>query len=355
MAPFLIAMPVFQLVLFGYAVSTDVRHVQTVVCDLDNSPTSRLLVHDLVHGGYFDLVSSVQSPSDAVRFLDEGRASLALVIPRDLHRDIARGDTVTVQALFDGSDGGTATVGLAYVNRAVARRGLIVLNERMQRAGSNALVGARLSADTRVLYNPGLETRNFMVPGVVCVVVGLAMTVASALAIVREREIGTMEQLIVTPVRPWELMVGKLVPYLLIGYVDLVAILMIGDRLLGVAVRGSLSLLLLLAGVFLVAQLAIGLAISTVSRTQQQAMLSSVFFLMPNMLLSGFIFPIANMPPVLQAATYALPMRYFLVIVRGIYLKGNGIGQLYGEIWCLVALAVAILAAAASRFRKTYD
>jgi len=164
-----------------------------------------------------------------------------------------------------------------------------------------------------------------------------------------------MEQLIVTPVRPWELMVGKLVPYLLIGYVDLVAILMIGDRLLGVAVRGSLSLLLLLAGVFLVAQLAIGLAISTVSRTQQQAMLSSVFFLMPNMLLSGFIFPIANMPPVLQAATYALPMRYFLVIVRGIYLKGNGIGQLYGEIWCLVALAVAILAAAASRFRKTYD
>jgi ABC-2 type transport system permease protein len=355
MLRFLLVVPVIQLLLFGYAISTDIKHIRTVVCDMDRTPESRGLVRVLGLSEHFDVVGYPDRYSDVGRWLDEGRAAVALVIPRGMARRLDAGRKASVQVLLDGSDANTGTVAISYLSGFFRQQTERIAIEHRMRQPLNRRQVPGIWAETRVWYNPMLSSAAFMVPGAMCVIVGLSATIATALAIVKEREIGTMEQLIVTPIGAWELMAGKTLPYLGMGGVNVTAILLANAALFRVPLRGSLALLITVTALFLVASLAVGLLISTVSRTQQQAMLTAFFFLMPNFLLSGFMFPIENMPAVMQWVTYALPLRYFLVIVRGIFLKGSGPADIAGQVWPLALLTFAIMALAVSRFSKRLD
>lgn len=355
MLPLLLAVPVLQLVLFGFAISTDIKHLRVAVCDLDRSAASRAIVRALGSSEYFDIAGFVDAYGDIDRWLDQGRASIGLVMPPTLDRDLASGRTARIQVLLDGTDATAGTVALAYLARFLQEQSVRLLAARSDRRGPVASAGPRIEAETRFWYNPLLLTVVFMVPGAMCVIVGMSATIATALAIVREREIGTMEQLIVTPLRPWELMVGKTIPFLAVGIFNMTAVLIANALIFRVPMRGSLMVLYGTFALFLVCSLAVGLLISTVSRTQQQAILSAFFFLMPNFLLSGFIFPIENMPVVLQWVTFLLPLRYHLAIVRGVFLKGLGLAEISDQIWPLAALTVAIMALAVWRFQKRLD
>ncbi len=355
MMPFLFIVPVVQLILFGYAISTDVKHLRVAVCDMDRTAQSRDLVRQVVSSEYFDLVGRMDRPGDARQWLDEGRASVVIVVPEHFQRDVKSGDTAQLQVLLDGSDANTGTVAMGYLSRLFQSVGAQWQLSRLQWLGRTRPVIPGIQAETRVWYNPLLASALFMVPGVMCVIVGLVATVSTALTIVKEREIGTIEQLIVTPLRSWELMAGKTLPFLAVGYTNITVILIANALLFHVPLRGSLALLLALSALFLGAQVGIGLFISTVSHTQQQAMMTAFFFLMPNFLLSGFMFPIENMPWVLQLVTYLLPMRYFLVITRDIFLRGSGFALVSDQVWPLVLLTAVIMTVAILRFHKRLD
>ncbi|NUQ71652.1 MAG: ABC transporter permease [Chthonomonadales bacterium] len=355
MMPMMLVAPVIQLIVFAFAISTDIRNLPVAVCDMDRTASSRDLIRELTSSEYFRLIGRFDRHGDADRWLDEGRASVIIIVPRGFERDLKSGDTADLQVLLDGSDPNTATVAMSYLSRLIQSRSVRILSDRSIRSGRVAASSPSITAETRTWYNPTLASALFMVPGAMCVIIGMSATIATALAIVREREIGTMEQLIVTPLQSWELMLGKTLPYLAVGMVNMAAILIANALIFHVPVRGSLTLLLALGGVFLIASLYLGLLISTLSRTQQQAMLTAFFFLMPNFLLSGFMFPIANMPQVLQWATTLLPLRYFLVMVRGIFLKGSGFSEMTDQFWPLTIITVAIGVVAVSRFQKRLD
>ncbi len=355
MLRFLLIVPVLQLLVFGYAVSTDIKDVRVVVCDLDRTGESRSLIRSMGVSESFNVVGYLPRPNDADAWLDRGSAAVALIIPPGHARSLRRGDTAPVQVLLDGSDANTGTVALAYLARFFRRHSAKIVMERSVRSPAGRPAQGGIEAETRFWYNPSLVSSAFMVPGAMCVIIGLAATIATALAIVKEREIGTIEQLIVTPIRSWELMLGKTLPYLTIGMVNATAILIANALLFRAPMRGNLALLLCVTALFLVSSLAIGLLISALSRTQQQAMLTAFFFMMPNFLLSGFMFPIRNMPEPLQWITTVLPLRYYLVIVRGIFMKGSGLTDIVGQLWPLGCLTVVIMALAIARFGKRLD
>lgn len=352
---FLFAMPVLQLTLFGYAVSTDIKHMGVTICDLDRTAESRDLVREITASEYFDYLGAAPDLQTAQALLTAGRTDVVVVIHREFEKRVKAGDTAEVQALVDGSNPNTGTIAAGYLGAIFQTRSVRMLTERVSRAGSSPLANAGVDARMRVWYNPALESKFTMVPGVVCVVVGMMTMMLSSTAIVKEREDGTIEQLMVTPTRTWELMIGKMLPILIVGYIDIISILVAGVLLFHVPIRGSVPLLLLFAGPFLTASLAIGLIISTASKTQQQASMTMSFFAMPNILLSGFIFPINNMPHVLQAVTYFIPMRYFLVTVRDILLKGSGASLLWDQILPLTLLAIGYMCIATWRFQKRLD
>jgi ABC-2 type transport system permease protein len=352
----LLAFPIIQLMLFGYALNADVKHLAVVVVDHDRSAESRDLIRELTATEYFDYRSLVSSEHTAEAMLTAGQADLVIVVPPQFQRKIQEGVTATIQGLVDGSNPNTGTIAASYLAAIVQERSVRVLTQRVERTGGSIrLTSAGVDARMRVWYNPALETKYSMVPGVICTVVGMMAMMLSATAIVKEREDGTIEQLIVTPVRTWELMLGKSLPILVIGFFEIITVLVAGVALFEVPVRGSVLLLMACATPFLIASIAIGLIVSTVSQTQHQASMTMQFFSMPNMLLSGFMFPIGNMPRVLQWFTYLLPMRYFLVIVRGILLKGNGIDLLWNQFVPLIVLAALFLVVATWRFRKKLD
>jgi ABC-2 type transport system permease protein len=353
--PFMFAVPVIQLLLFGFAVSTDIKRLELVVCDMDRSSESRQLIRMVQGSEYFRYRGDVPDLRGAGRALDTGAAKIALVIPPGYQRDIARGRTAVVQALLDGSDANAGSVASGYLGRLAQTRSAVLLENRLARLGAFRPTAGGLEPRLRLWYNPGLESALFMIPGVMAIVMGLVATSLSSMCIVREREIGTMEQLLVTPLRAWELMLGKMLPYLAVGYVNLTAILVVNALVFHVPLRGSLGLLALLTGVYLVAQVGLGLLISVTSRTQQQAQYLTAFFFMPNMLLSGFMFPIENMPDALQVVTYALPARYFIVISRAVFLRGSDAWTLLDQIVPLCALSLLLLAAAARQFHKRSD
>ncbi len=351
----LFAMPIIQLILFGYALNTDVKHLGVAIYDQDRTAESRDLVREVTSSEYFDYLGAVQSPEAVQRMLIAGKADLVLVIPPEFERKVKAGETATLQALVDGSNPNSGTIAAGYLGAIVQTRSVRLLSERVSRIGMSAVAHAGVDARLRVWYNPALETKNGMVPGVICMVVGMMAMMLSATAIVKEREDGTIEQLIVTPVRAWELMLGKTLPILIIGYVEIITVLVAGVALFGVPVRGSIPLLMAYAGPFLIASLAIGLIVSTISKTQQQAWMAIQFFSMPSMLLSGFIFPISSMPHLLQQVTRVIPMRYFLIIVRDILLKGSGIDLLWDQIAPLTLLAIVFMGYATWRFQKKLD
>jgi ABC-2 type transport system permease protein len=355
MARIVFVAPVLQLLIFGYAVSFDVNNLTTAVCDLDRSPASRALVQRMVGSGYFRVVAEVQSPRELDRLLDMGHAQVAVSLPRGLQRELLAGQRPQVQALFDASDSNTAGVGSGYLTGVVEQFGQEYLAERMSRLAPGVRALPQVELRPRVWFNPELRSVDYMVPAVLAQILMVVTGVLMSLAVVREREAGTLEQLIVTPLRPWELIVGKLLPFVAIGFVDAVLVVLMALYWFHVPLRGSLFLLLCMTIPYLMNTLGMGLLISTVSRTQQQALMTAFFFLLPMVLLSGFIFPIANMPHALQVVTYALPLRYFLEIVRGIFLRGAGPGILWPQGLALLGLGTLLLGTAVWRFRKHLD
>jgi ABC-2 type transport system permease protein len=343
-----LALPMMQLILFGYAINTDVRHIPLLVLDHDVSPASRDLARSLVATGAFDLVGQARGDADITAALRSGRARVALVVPARFDSDLKRGRPTTVQLVVDGSDPQTVASASNTAAALVAARSAERLTARVRPlAGAPAI---RLEPST--WYNPELRTAVFVVPGLVGVILTMTMVMLTAMAIARERERGTLEQLIVSPVGRFELVVGKIVPYIAIGYVQMTVILLAGWIIFRVPIRGSLPLLYALAFLFIAANLALGLFFSTLARTQQQAMQMSFFFLLPNILLSGFMFPFDAMPVPAQVFAQVLPLTHFLRIVRGIALKGAGFADLGGELIWLAGILVVLIALAALRFRK---
>lgn len=352
----LIAMPTVQLMLYGYAVSTDIRHLKTVVCDLDVSSQSRDIVRGIsASPEYFDIVDYARSVKDAQVDLDSGMAQVVVVIPAGFSRDLARRQPGELQLLLDGSDPNAGTIAGSYFGKIVTAQATAILQRRIQQAGLSQLATSGVDDRVQVWYNPTLQSSFSLVPGVVCMIAGNLTMILSALAIVREREIGTIEQLLVTPIKSWELMLGKLIPYMMMGFINILIVLSLAVVLFGVPMRGSLSFMMAVSGLFMVGSLGLGLLISAVSQTQMQASQLAGLILMPNMMLSGFIFPIANMPGWLQPVTFLLPMRYYLTCVRGIMMKANGFTELRTEIGLLSLLSALIFLAAVLSFEKRLD
>ena len=345
--------PVLQLIVFGYAVTTDVRHVATAVYDLDNTVASRELVSRFAGSGYFDVVKYVSDDRQVEDLLDRGRVSAVLRMNRGFEGDLRAGRTAQLQILVDGTDSNTAGIVLAYSARIAREFSDRILLERAERQLGTVRPPGQVNLRTRAWFNPNLESRNFYVPGVIAFIVTIITLLLTSMAVVREKEIGTMEQIIVTPITSLEFILGKTVPFALISFVDVIVVTVVGVLWFDVPVRGSLPLLFLAVGLYLLTTLGIGLLISTVSQTQQQAMMTVFFFNIPSMLLSGLMFPIANMPEAVQALTYLNPLRYILVIVRGIFLNGVGLGVLWPQMLALAVMGVATLWLASRRFRKT--
>ncbi len=344
-------MPVVLLLLFGYAINTDVRHIPTLVDDQDHSAESRDLARRLEATGFYDLVGIVHGYDDIDVALRSGRARAALVIPHRFAADLAAGVAAHVQLVVDGSD--PQVVGSAQ-NTATS---LVVARADELRVQELARVGGRASPEPidlapDILYNPDQRTAVYIVPGLIGVILTMTMVMLTAMAMARERERGTIEQLVVSPVRPVELVVGKILPYVVIGYVQMTLILGFARVVFDVPIRGSVPLLFALAFLFISANLAIGLFFSTLAATQQQAMQMSFFFLLPNILLSGFMFPFEAMPRPAQWLSQALPLTHFLRIVRGIVLKGSTFDELRPELVWLTGLLLALVAFSSLRFRK---
>ena len=343
--------PVVQLLIFGYAVTTDVRDTRTFVLDRDRSNESRQLVSALTAGGYFRVIGYGERPSELIDALDHGRALMALEIPRGFSSDLAEMRQTAVQVLVDGTNANTANVALGYATRIISRFGLARGTTVAARLGTLP-VTAGVDFRPRAWYNPNLESRVYNVPGVIGTVTMLMALLLTSLAVVREREIGTLEQLMVSPLKPAELMLGKTLPVVFVAFVDLLIITTIALFWFDIPFRGSFPLLLLASVAYIITGLGIGLLISTVSNTQQEAFMSLFFFLLPAIMLSGFMFPVESMPVPLQRMTLLNPMRHFLVVVRGIFLRGAGWDVLYPQIVTLAVMGTGMLSLAASRFHK---
>ena len=348
-------MPVVQLFLLGYAATNDVRNVSLAVFDQDKSPASRALLDAYRAADYFRLDYDVNSETELRALIDKGAARAGMIIPPGYGDQIAAGHVAQIAFVIDGSDptvAGTALASATLIGQAKSTR---LILDRLALRGQSGAFQPPVEVRTQVWYNPDLISAYYMIPAMIGIILQFLTTILTATAIVRERERGTIEQLIVTPIRAWELVVGKLTPYVLIAFWDTLEILVAGVLIFGVPINGSVWLLLLLAALFLVTTLGIGLFISTISNTQQEAMLSAMFTMLPTIFLSGFFFPLAAMPPVLQWISYAIPLRYFLIIVRSIILKGVGAEALWPEIVALSIFAVVIMGSAALRFRKRLD
>jgi drug efflux transport system permease protein len=345
-------MPIVQTLVFGYAVTTDVRQIRTAVYDADATVASRELVERFARSGYFTIVERATAERRLVELMDRGSVQAVLRIDRGFGAGVRLGRPQDLQIIVDGTDSNTAGIVLGYASRIAGRLSKDILLAHSARNGSAGQSGW-VELESRAWFNENLESRNFYVPGVIAIVVMLITLMLTSMAVVREREIGTMEQIIVTPITPFEFIVGKTVPFALIALVDVALVAAIGVFWFEVPIRGSLWLLFLGAAVFLLTTLGIGLLLSTVSTTQQQAMMGTFFFYLPAVLLSGFMFPIANMPSAVQWLTLANPLRYFLVILRGIFLKGIGLDVLWPQFAVLAGMGLLVLAVSTSRFKKT--
>jgi ABC-2 type transport system permease protein len=345
--------PVIQTLIFGYAVTMDVRHVRLVVIDRDGTPASRELIARFTGSDYFDAVLATQDESAARLQIDAAEAAAILQINAGFEADLHAGHFTPVQLIVDGSDSNTARLVLNYSSViAAAYNNDVVLSTALRRAGRMFSVGS-IDLRPRAWFNENLESRNYFVPGVMAVLVMLISLMLTGMAIVREKEVGTIEQIMVTPIRPIEFILGKFAPFIVIGFVDVALVTLVGVFWFEIPIRGSFALLLLGTGCFLLSTLGIGLFISTVSSTQQQAMMTTFFFFFPAMLLSGFIYPIANMPPLVQWLTLLNPLRHFLIIIRGVFLKGVGIDVLWVQLAALTAIGLVVMAFAVARFHKT--
>ncbi len=353
--------PVLQLVIFGYAVSLDVDHARIAWMDMDNTPASRALLAKFEGSGRFEVVATPRSEAEVQSVLDRGEAHAVVRVLPNFARDLQRGRSTEVQILVDGTNSNTASLVSSYAAAVIAG---FSADEapKPQGFGAAAATAGRIpmtaglvSPRSRVWFNPDLRSRNYFVPGVAANILMMITLMLTGQAIIREKEIGTMEQLMVTPMRPIELMLGKTLPFALVGIVDMLIITTVALLMFHVPFRGNFFLLLFCAVLFLMTSLGAGLFLSTISQTQQQANMMSFFFNTPAFMLSGFTFPIRNMPVAVQYLTYLNPLRYFMEIVRGVFLKGVGIDILWPKMLALAVYGVLILGLSAMRFRKTLD
>lgn len=342
------AIPIVQLVLLGYAATTDIKHLSTAVWDGDRTPQSRALIDAYRASDYFDLRYFPPTQDEVGLLIDRGQARAGMIIRAGYADDLLKFGRAEVAFTIDGSDPSVANVALAAA-QSVGQAQAIKLIERRMGLNASAIP---IDVRPRVWYNPDLKSANFMIPGLMGIILQVLTTMLTAMSIVRERERGTLEQLIVTPVRPLELMIGKIVPYIVIAFFDSAMILVIGSLWFGVDIRGNLTLLMLLITLFLLTSLGMGLLISTVSKTQQEAMMLSWFLLLPAFFLGGFFFPLEAMPPLLQALSYVVPLRYLLIILRGIILKGAGLEVLQEPVIALLIFGPVLMLMAARRFQK---
>jgi len=338
----LFGMPLIQLMIFGYAVSTDIRNTSTFVVDHDDSRASRDLISAFAGSGYFRIVGRSDRSSDIIDALDHGRAIVGMEIPAGFEKDTGNGRGADVQLVFDGTNSNIATVSRGYAEQILQNH-----------AASMVTMRPPIDLRERAWFNPELKSRNYNVPAIVAMIIMLICSMLTAMAIVREREVGTLEQLMVSPLRPIELIIGKMLPFAAIGIGDLVIVTAIALLWFKVPFAGSFPLLLLASLFYIMAALGMGLFLSTISKTMQEAFMSNFLIFMPMILLSGFMFPVSSMPRAFQWITLLNPVRHYLVVVRGIFLKGAGIGVLWPELIALFVMGIAIQAFAATRFHKT--
>lgn len=380
--PILFIAPVLQLMLMGYAATLDIKHIPLLVWDQDMTRESRELVSHITSTLYFDLAGRPGGYDEIEKAMRRGEATAALVIPPGFDRDLRSGRAARVQALIDGSDSNQALIAQNYLSIIIQMRSARIMSERLSMGASSAAlsgsgVGAGQGAPAaalssriermvregelavagwpRVWYNPELRSANFMVPGVVVMILLVITMMLTALGVVREKEVGTMEQVIVTPIKAWQFILGKLLPFVLIGFIEVTLVLVVAVAWFKVPFKGSVLALYGYSALFLLTTLGLGLFLSTISNNQQQAMMTAFFMMFTMILLSGFMFPIENMPRPVQWLTYAIPMRYFLVIVRSLFLKGSMLPSLWEQALGLLIIGVAVIGLSVRRFGKTLD
>jgi ABC-2 type transport system permease protein len=352
--PMVFVAPIIQLLLFGYVVQTEVKDIGVVLVDYDRTAESRAVADRFTNAGYFNIVKRVESENKVPAVIRAEKATLGLVIPKGFDASIKTGRTAEIALVVDGSDANVGVQAQQYAMRIIAARSQELMAKRLGSMKASVTRMASVEPRVRVWYNPALKSVNYMVPALIGLILTLITTLITSVSIVKERERGTLEQLIVTPIKRWELIVGKILPFVAISFVEIGIILGIGVLWFGVPFRGSIFLLLALCAGFLLTTVGQGLFISTISRNQYQAQMTAWFFMMPAMLFSGFIFPIENMPKIIRAITYLVPLRYFLVIVRGIFLKGVGLEALWDQVAMMLLLAVVIVTVSVLRFQKRF-
>ena len=349
--PILVMAPLIQLLVFGYVVNYDIKDIRVALIDQSQTRESRLLIDAFTANRIFRITHLPGSPGELEGLLLAAKIDLAIKIPPDFSSRIRRGDTAAVQIIADGGMSNMASVRLSYTTMVLDRFNSELIKELYGREFKYGKIDGRI----RTWYNPNLDSQNFFVPGIVAFVVMLISLLLTSIAIIKERENGTMEQLIVTPLKPLELIIGKTIPYTIIAIGQMVMVTLLALYWFEVPLAGSVFALFWATCLFLLSTLGIGLFISTVSKTQQQAMMTTFFFILPFFMLSGFVFPIANMPTVVQWLTYLNPLRYFLVIIRGIFLKGVGLQILWPQYAALTVIGIAVFGGAVGRFRKRLD
>lgn len=347
--------PVMQLVILGFAANLDVQNIPALICDMDNSPESREFISNFRSSDYFQIKEYCRNTEKIDESLKKGEVTVALSIPSDFSRKIKSGGRPSIQAIVDGSDASTISISMSYISGLIREFSEKILVRKMDLYGGKLDRGP-IKTKIRVWFNENLESRNFMVPGIIGVLLMVITLLLTSLAIVREKESRTLEQISVTPIEKNEFILGKLIPFIIIGFIDVLLVVSTGRFIFGVPLRGSIFLILGTSLLFIVSTLGLGLFVSTVSKTQKQAMLTVMFFFMlPMVYLSGFVFPIENMPKVIQGITYLIPLKYFLVAVRGIFLKGAGINVLWKELTILAVLGASIFTMSVFRFRKKLE
>ena len=344
-------MPLLELMIFGYVVATDIDHISLAVCDYSQTAQSRAYVEHLEQSRYFRVRAACGRVGDIDHLLDRGTVRVALVIPPDFAERLARGGPAQVMAAVDGTNSNTAMIAISYLEQATLGQAIDVIDPG---GGGEALVTTPplVTAEPRVWFNPELRSVKFMVPGIVCVLLMESLVILTAIAIVKEKERGTIEQILVSPIRRYEFIIGKAIPFIGLGYMNVTIVILFGTYWFDVAIAGSVWLLFALTGLFILTCLGMGLVVSAISNTQQQASMAGQFVILPNMFFSGFMFPISSMPPMVQKLTYVIPLRYFIGIVRGIFLKGVGWAELRDEAAILLVYGIVILALATAFFRK---
>ncbi len=351
-----IVAPVIQLIFLGYAATLDVKDIHTVIFDNDKSETSRNLISNFKSSGYFNIDYYVSDYKEFTELITNGNAFLGIVIPADFEKNIGSKKTAQLQFIFDGSDGNKAAIAAGYAQGIFAGFSQNIILQNFQLSGFKNPLSGSIQPEVRIWYNPELTTRNYMLPSIAGLIIMLVTSMLTSLAIVKEREIGTLEQLIVTPLKPYQMILGKFIPFCILGFLLESLVLFIMSYWFQIPIKGSIVFLFISALIFMLSTLGLGLFISTISRTQSQAMITSAFgVILPMVFLSGFVFPIENMPVIIQYVTYLIPLRYFNDILRGIILKGIGFSSLWPETLALFIFGILILFLSSLRFSKKLE